>query len=440
MRLDILAAIGICFGCMLTPAVCIAGDPPAPDDWLLGPAVSLRSSYVGQAAANPAGGYKQGADFAGQILIGADVDLQQLLGIPGSLFHVTLTERMGQSLARDTIGNSFDVQEVYGGGQTWRLGELTWDQAFAGDRVEVLVGRTFSGPEFGRTPVSCNFQSNDSCPGPKALYQNGSMNAYPVSNWGGRIRLNVRQDLSFLAGAYQVDPDADAPRYHSFDFGFRRSTGAYVPAEILYHPAVGPHALPGFYELGGYYDSSTFNDPYADAQGASSVLTGKPPRVDEGRSGVFLAADQMVTGNGKQGLHVFAVATLASSSQQVQSSFFQLGVLQQGTFPGRDNDAVGFFVADNVFSSSVMNSITNARRLLGGTDRPASNEITGELNYTAQVTNWLMLRPDVQVIINPDQWGGPVRRSNTPTALVFGLTFVVGLPELLGWHFPDLHH
>lgn len=405
--------------------------------------IYFQAGYVGQAASNPIGGIRQRTDFAGQVSAGADFDLDRIFALPGSQFHITFTDRMGRSLAQDAVGNSFDEQEVYGGGRTWRLGMLAWDQALADDRVEILVGRIFSGPDFGRLPMSCSFQSNDSCPGPKGLYQNGSLNAYPIATWGGRIRVNVTAHVAFQTGAYQVDPDAGAAERHSFDFGFRRSTGAYVPVELSYQTTAADDPFPRLYKFGGYVDTSTFNDPYFDVNGHSSAVTGAPARVDSGRSGLYIALDQMVvrqTPGSRRGLHVFATADIALSSAQIQQHYLQVGLLQQGTFMNRDDDTIGFFVADNYFSSSVTNHIFDARRAAGGSERPNSHEVAAELNYGAQVTPWLLLRPNLQLIINPDQLNEPARLHNIPTALVFGFTFVVGLPQLFGMPVGNLHH
>ncbi len=96
--------------------------PPGTFD--LGNGLTFLANYTGEAAGNPIGGIHQGVRYADQVFLGADADLYKLIGVQGALLHAIGTLRDGHSLTNDLVGNSISVQEIYGGGQTYRLAGL----------------------------------------------------------------------------------------------------------------------------------------------------------------------------------------------------------------------------------------------------------------------------------------------------------------------------
>src|SRR5579859_3597024 len=115
----LLAALGA----LAVPAVsALTADSPLGQS-LEDAGIAVTGGFVGQFAANPSGGIRQGVDFAGQISGGADLDMDRLAAVPGATLHLLATDRFGRDLSQDAIGNSIDVQEVYGGGMTARLSE-----------------------------------------------------------------------------------------------------------------------------------------------------------------------------------------------------------------------------------------------------------------------------------------------------------------------------
>ena len=104
--------------------------------------VTLNSRYNGEFAANPSGGERQGADFTGELNLGANVDLDKLVGLEGGTIQVLFTDRAGNDLADKAINNSVSVQQIYGGGQTYQLTIFTYEQKLFNDVVDFTVGRT----------------------------------------------------------------------------------------------------------------------------------------------------------------------------------------------------------------------------------------------------------------------------------------------------------
>lgn len=99
--------------------------------------ISLRAHYVSETAGNPTGGLRQATQYAQQIDFGADLDLEKLAGLKGGQIHVTFSDRAGNSLSDLDLGAFAEVQEIFGGGQDFRLAILTYEQSLFDDMLDI---------------------------------------------------------------------------------------------------------------------------------------------------------------------------------------------------------------------------------------------------------------------------------------------------------------
>ena len=83
------------------------------------------------------------------------------------------------------------------------------------------------------------------------------------------------------------------------------------------------------------------------------------------------------------------------------------GLSYQGLFPGRPWDSLSAIFAYGHFSDD----------LEGTTSYDQSYEVLLELNYQFQLAPWIMVKPDLQYVINPEG------RSDIDDALVIGFAF-----------------
>jgi len=422
-------------------------NPTALSDFgnqLLDDGIFLRGHYVGEFAANPSGGNAQSARFAGQVDIGADFDMNKIANLGNSAIHLTFSDRHGQNLAHTDIGNSVSVQEVYGGGQTYKLTELTWDQALFGDRVEYVIGRTDAPSDFAASSFYCNFQTNSTCGNSSLFGQDNNLNYYPVGVWGGRVTVKPTPNLYGQIGAYEQDPNQGDSSTHGFDFGVDRATGYIVPVEFGYQTNFSSDAYPRHYKVGAFYDSGDFNDPFYDINHNSAALTGLAHEQHSGRTSVYGLFDQMVwraDTASQRGLYVFGGVTAGTQSAQTADFFLQAGLLDKGPWASRPDDTIGFVVTDLHFGGLTQDFLRDSRVAAGGsatTQNP--NEVMMEVNYGAQITPWLRVLPNLQYIINPDNVPEPSQKSNIPDTFVVGFKFVVGLPELFGLPTKNYNH
>ncbi|MEP9400483.1 carbohydrate porin [Sphingomonas sp. VNH70] len=409
-------------------------DTARPFQPLAGDGITLALNYTGEAAGNASGGLRRDAAYTGQIYAGADLDMDRIAGIGGGALHFAVTNRHGESLSAIAIGNNTSVQEVWGT-QNTHLAILTWEQKLLDDRLTVEAGRSQANIHFLNSPLYCNFQTNSACGNPTFVFKNSNFTYFPASSWMAHARFQFTPRWFAHTGVYEVNPDRKRPNDSGFNFSTRNATGVIVPWEAGYGDDGYATRLPGHYILGGWFDRGDYADPLRDASGGIAILTGRPAATLNGRSGLYFRFDQMLTRPdpaSKRGLALFGVAMTNLTGRVEESRFLELGLLQTGTFAGRDADTIGFVVNDQRFSDPAMDRMRAARISAGGDGNIRRHQYMMELAYGAQLAPAVRISPNIQYILHPDQTGAPFRTKDIGDALVFGFKFTVDAPTLLG--------
>jgi porin len=393
-------------------------------------AFSFNLNYTGEAAANPSGGIRQGTAYAQQLLAGVDVDMGHLAGATGGTIHFDVTHRYGNNLVADDIGNDTSVQEIYGG-QDWHLAIFSYEQLLFNGRLDIEAGRIPANVSFVHSAVYCIFQSNSSCANPPFVFQNSSFTYYPVAGWGFHAKAFLTDRIYVHAGAYASNTDAEDT---GFNFNMSHTTGAIIPAAIGYTTTFANDTHPRNYIIGGWYDGSAYADPLHDAAGGIAVLAGQPGATLHGRSAIYARFDQLVTRpslTSEHGLTLYGVAMKNLSGDVIESTYEEIGLVQTGTFRHRDADTLGFVVNDQHYTSNILNSIRAARSSLGGSSPIPTHETMMELAYGVHLSKFVLLSPNVQYIIDPDQLAEPFLTQNIKNAFVVGMHATVDFAGLL---------
>lgn len=408
-------------------------DVPKPWQPLAEDGITLALSYTGEAATNVTGGLRRDAAYAGQIYVGADLDMDRIAGIGGGTIHAAITNRHGESLSALALGNNTSVQEIWGT-QNTHLAILTWEQKLFNDRLMIEAGRSQANIHFLNSPIYCNFQGNSGCGNPTFVFKNSNFTYFPASSWMIRAKAEVLPHVTVHVGAYEVNPDRKRASDHGFNFSTKNATGVIVPWELGYSNEGKGVRLPGHYIIGGWFDRGDYADPLRDDKGGIAILTGRDPQTRKGRSGLYFRFDQRLTRpdpRSERGLSVFGVAMTNLSGRVEESRFLDFGVVQTGTFAGRDADTIGFMISDQRFSNLAMERMRAARVSAGGDAAVSRHQYMMELAYGAQLGPAIRISPNVQYILHPDQTGAPFRTRDIKDALIFGFKFTIDAPTLL---------
>jgi porin len=374
--------------------------------------VSFRGDYVGEALGVVDGGYgKTGARYAQQVRAGLDFDMGKLAGWDGGAFHFTLNDRRGRSTSVDLIGNRFPVQEAYGGQYT-RLTEFSYDQKFNRGSSYFKLGYYAMGNQFGLLSAGTNFVNAAFCAHPLSMSGNSGWYNYPVARWGGEFAQQVSPAVNVRVGWFQVNPNLAGNNVHNAFRPFvEGTTGSLFPVEVTWTPGKGTRYA-GVYKFGGYYDTST-----VARKGLNNTDT-------TGRHGAYVLAEQKLyseAGDASRGFSVFGEYMQSDRATAQIRSWYSLGGIYQGIGSrSQDRIALGYVGGD------INRSLVDARRAaLLAADVPTNSPLYSlsgaeelyELSYSFQVNPWLMLRPDVQYVVNP----GTFAYAQTDNAWVVGL-------------------
>ena len=367
------------------------------------------ASYVNEYARSFSGGQRiGGGDFAQQFTFGALVDMEKFIGLAGGTFAVTFNAREGRSTSADFIGNKLAVQEVYGAGEDFRLGEFSYAQDLAGKLLNVKAGYYAMGYDFGTTPILCGFQNTGFCSHPQSLPNDSGWSDYPTAKWGGRVRVNLAGGVYAEAGVYDVNPTYTLPG-NGLKISLSGSTGALIPVELGKTLALGPGAEPGHYKLGAYYDTSTVAGASGDGD------------MHSGRYGVYILADQMVwrfAPGTDRGLILVANGSLSEAKTAQIPTWFLSAVVARGLFAARPADFMGIGYIHAWVNHAAI-EVQDAKLTAEGVASPMLElgENIVEVSYGFQATPWMLIHPNVQYIGNP----GAFAFKHIPDAWVFGL-------------------
>ena len=382
---------------------------------------------------NPAGGRRQGADVTYQLFAGFDIDMHKLVGIPDAGVHINFADRSGRALENDYLGSSFGTQEVYGG-QVARLSELTWDQAFFNDRVEVRAGRftELSNSVFGAdVPAYCTFVGDHVCGAPYIHGYDSSDPVFPAATWGGYTQLNLTKQLYARAGVSQEDR---AQTENGFDLSGSKATGVFLPVEVGYRTT---GAYPSWFRVIYTHSTSSYSDPFFGVAGGSFLTNPSAPQKDRGRDILFTAADQKIwtpDGDAARGVTAIAGADFGLQSSELLGHQLFLGFVDTGPFRSRPNDTVSFIVNDFHMGSDTAAYLNQAGFLLGANQTVNTDQISFELNYGYDLGHGIQIKPNIQYGLHPIQLFVPAT-SRVPDYLALGaelnidLAMLTGIPE-----------
>lgn len=394
------------------PSLAAAADP--------GEVVSPKLSYTGEAAATLDGGKNSGTAYAGQLMFGADVNLEAAFGWQGATIKAYGINRHGTNLAASSTGNSTSVQEIYGG-QGTRLANLTLEQKLLNDRLVLEAGRSVANIHFLGSELCQYFQGNSACGNPTYVFRTSNFTWWPVSSWMADATTWLTPDVYLRVGAYQVDPSQAEDGQHGLKWSTHQATGWIVPYTIGWRSPASAR-LRARYELGGWQDNSTYRDPLRDVNGMPAVLSGQDYANRHGRSGAFARFEQQLTGDGSgRGLTVFGAVLKGTSGQLIEDHFLQAGLVQKGTFASRPQDNIAFVVTQQKYSGIALENLRLARAAAGGSGTPHGSQVMMELSYGMQLTPQLRIAPNLHYIVHPDQFNEPARQRDLPDALIAGL-------------------
>lgn len=365
--------------------------------------VTFASSFVCDILGNATGGNEQGARYDSSMGWDINFDLEKMVGMIGTQFHVSGLWRAGQNLSKATIGNDIVCSSIFGSEQ-FRFYFLYLEKTFLDKRVNIRVGRIAAGDDFAFSPLYWTFVSNgiDGCP--ITIPINMFFTVYPTATWGARAKVNLFGDFNMQSGIYDGDDRVQRLSAYGLDFSLRLKKGIAFAHELSYNPTAvsGVKGMAGNYKAGIYYNGETCRELYSDINGNSAAISGLDKKKHIGNYNVYFHVDQMIYKENKkddQGLTPLFAAVVGPQNINKFPFFIMSGLIYKGLIPGFDNDVTACQVMWARYSDQLRRS-----QVESGQD-PQRYELVLEFTHKINITPWMYLQPDMQYIINPGGTG-----------------------------------
>jgi porin len=331
-------------------------------------------------------------------------DFEKLLGVEGGSLYVHAEGVWSKSagINDNSVGSYFGVNGDARPRRCIDVTEIWYEHSFLDNALLFRVGKIdlTGGFEHRGCPVSfdCSNYANDEN---TQFLNNALINNPTISfpDYGLSAAVYYAPARLWYVSAAVADAHADL-RETGFNTTFHGEDDLFYILETGVTPQLNSENSPlqGAYRLGLWYDP----------QKKEEFSTGKVWRDD---AGFYLTSDQMIFKENNdpedtQGLGLFARYGWASSKVNDVTNFWSAGLQYQGLLRYRDEDVLGLGFAQGFFSDRA-------------SDFTEDYESVWELYYSAQLTPWIAISPDIQYVTNPGGDGA------TSDALVLGIRLQV---------------
>lgn len=382
------------------------------------------SDYVG----NTRGGIRQGFVYDGLLDLELDIDLNKALGWQGGKIHFTGYGIQGQDLSSQYIGSVLTTTNVESSPSIPKVGEFWLEQKLLDNRLGIRAGLLEADRYFIISPTANVFvNSTFGFPDSWEVNMPGSGPGYPNATPGLLASYDFNDDWKITASVMNGTPNG--PETASSQYGTKLPVGngtlSWLEGAFTPEWSLGNQVLPGYYKLGGWYNSYTINNVTLDDTGRT--FDNPINSSYRGQYSVYGLVDQALwreANSTTQGLNAFARVTYSPQTERnLVTWYFDTGLAYIGLFEGRPEDIIGLGFAWAKFTPYLNGQIA-AQNAQAGTQTPmATAESMVELTYQAPISPWLTLQPFFQLAINP---GGKAPMPNNPNQAISSAT-VVGL-------------
>jgi len=326
--------------------------------------------------------HRHSGRYTGSYDLEAEFDLEKLINLKGGLIFLHAEGSWSDGLDASSIGSLFGINGDAGGDRSIDLTEYYYEQALLDDKVKFRVGKLDLAGGFTCRGCPVAFDGNAFANDETAQFLNGALVNNPTIpmpdlGLGAVLYLNPIGWWYFSAGVGDAQADA---REAGFNTAFHDEDYSFSIFETGVTPQLpsGNGPLQGAYRVGFWYDPQD-----------KDKHDGGVKRDD---MGFYLSFDQMLLKESSesedcQGLGLFARYGWADKDVSEIKCFWSVGAQYQGLIPTRDDDLLGFGVAQGV--------------LVGDAGFTTDHETAMELYYNAAITPWLSISPSLQYIFNP---------------------------------------
>ena len=328
---------------------------------------------------NVSGGQETGTSVFGLLEVGVDADLSGFTGLSGFSAHISGLWAGGEDPSVN-VGDFNTLSNLAAPDSTY-LYEVWVQKYFMDKKLRIKLGLTtidadFMISEYGSMFINSGFGILPTFSG------NTAVPTFPLSGLGALAQYSFTESSYLQLGVY--DGDAGADDEHGMDWDYGSDEGAAFVYEIGTEK-VFQGDLNGTYKFGGMYHTGEFAD-FRDGS------------TDHGNYNFYVVADQVLLNQvaGDPKLAGFFRASYSPEEEINTVNFYvETGINLFSPFSGRDDDIFGVGLLYTDFSDDAVRDLQLTEAHVN------DSESVLEVFYQAQITPWLVVKPEVQFIFDP---------------------------------------
>lgn len=389
-------------------------------------------------AANPSGGIDQGATASQYLTFGTGIDLERLIGWRGGALHAIVIALSSNGLSEHQIGGGIDVQENATPFKLVRALNFTLEQNVSlgeKDDLSLIAGRVTATPYFMGSDLACLFMNHAFCGPMYGWYQSTLSSVSPAPSWGGRAKFNVTPKAYVQFGGYAIDANTIQASTSIFTWNTRGVTAINYLGEAGHATTLAEHNKPHYYRVGVSYVDGPRPDVLLNTNGLPLFQYGGTPLSHRGETAFYATGAQVIQRAdraSRRNVALFGSVYYNFADSEAIKYTIKAGVVKTGTFQTRSRDTLGFAVSPIAFTAKEVAFLSGMRAKGGGVGQVPSHEVAFEANYGYRLASGVVLRPNVQYIVNPDSRYTPTFPHNIPNVFAIGLQANANLDALFG--------
>lgn len=329
--------------------------------------------YTLDLASNLKGGLDQGSAYLGNIDLMFTFDTEKFGFWKNGRFFVYLLNNHGNSLS-DLIGD-FQVVNNIEANPNSRLYEFWYEHHL--ENIKITIGQHNLNSIFAISKSGLFF-INSSFGIQPDISANVSTSIFPLAALGAIISLKINSNLQFNNGVYDGDPGSETSNPNSLKWSLNKTDGAFFIHELVYEKKK-DSSVNSIFKLGlwNHIQKQIFDgfEQY-NSQGIYFI----------GEKKIFQLEDDV------KRVNFFTQVGFSLNQYNPVKSYWGGGFVYHGIFSNRENDAGGIAIAHSRFSDYYQSQFSMDK---------LQSETALEISYEFVFSNPLVLKPNVQYIINP---------------------------------------
>ncbi len=346
--------------------------------WLEERGVVAELLYTGEAFSCLHGGLNtsQAVEYRGNLDFTLTLDTEKLALWRGGTFFLYGQNGHGRGITEEHVGDIQVLSNIDAEDFT-QVSEYWYEQVLLDGRLRFILGKQDCNAEFCALDYGADFINSSFGPMPTI-----PMPTFPDPALGAAVFAEAGKSLSVAAAIYD---GAGQGGTSGFNTAFDGEGGAFSILELAWKPRLkSDGALRGNYRAGLWYHSDELEEIGAESD---------PPSLC-GNHGFYVALEQRLfksadDAEDERGIGAFVEFGWAPDDRNEIARYAGAGILLAGMIADRDADKIGLGVAHARLSDRLTD--------IKGT----TYETAIEVFYKAQLTQWMVLQPDIQLILNP---------------------------------------